>query len=144
MRAPVGQACTHSRQATQVLSPMGSSKSNTILAPWPRAAMPMTSFTCTSRQARTQRLHAMQASRLTAMAVWLRSAATRACAGNWLAPIPIISVQAQKVEHHLARGLGALGGGLHLHARRRRADAARGQGALALDLDHAGAAIAVG
>ncbi len=40
---------------------------------WPRPAMPMTSLTCTSRQARTQRLHWMQASRLTAMAGWLRS-----------------------------------------------------------------------
>jgi hypothetical protein len=29
--APVGQACTHSPQATQVDSPIGSSKSNTIL-----------------------------------------------------------------------------------------------------------------
>ena len=32
MRAPVGQAWTHSPQATQVELPMGSSKSNTILA----------------------------------------------------------------------------------------------------------------
>src|ERR1700760_1106072 len=37
--------------------------------------MPMTSLTCTSRQARTHRLHWMQASRLTAIAVWLRSGA---------------------------------------------------------------------
>ena len=50
----------------------------------------------------------------------------------------------QEFEHHLARGLGALGDGLHLHAFARLADAARGQHALALDLDHAGAAIAVG
>ena len=71
--APVGQACTHSPQATQVEAPIGSSKSNTILAWWPRPAMPMTSLTCTSRQARTQRLQWMQASRLTAMAGWLRS-----------------------------------------------------------------------
>jgi hypothetical protein len=36
--APVGQACTHSPQATQVEAPMGSSKSNTIFSPWPRPA----------------------------------------------------------------------------------------------------------
>ena len=50
----------------------------------------------------------------------------------------------QQLEHHLPRGLGALGGRLHLHAFARLADAARGQHALALDLHHAGAAIAVG
>ncbi len=50
----------------------------------------------------------------------------------------------QQLENHLARGLGAVGGGLHLHAFARRADAARRQHALALDLHHAGAAIAVG
>ena len=32
----IGQACTHSPQATQVLSPIGSSKSKTILASCPR------------------------------------------------------------------------------------------------------------
>src|SRR5213592_890429 len=37
--------------------------------------MPITSLTCTSRQARTQRLHWMHASRLTAIATWLRSGA---------------------------------------------------------------------
>ena len=47
---------------------VASSKSNTILAPWPRWAMPITSLTCTSRQARTQRLQWMQASRLTRIA----------------------------------------------------------------------------
>ena len=73
--APVGQACTHSPQATQVEAPIGSSKSNTIFSLWPRPAMPITSLTCTSRQARTQRLHWMQASRLTAIAGWLRSGA---------------------------------------------------------------------
>ena len=31
--APVGQACTHSPQATQVEAPIGSSKSNTIFSP---------------------------------------------------------------------------------------------------------------
>src|SRR5205085_12691318 len=49
----------------------------------------------------------------------------------------------QKLDHQLARCLGALGAGLDLHAWRRRADAACCQHALALDLDHAGAAIAV-
>jgi hypothetical protein len=36
--APVGQACTHSPQATQVDAPIGSSKSNTIFACSPRQA----------------------------------------------------------------------------------------------------------
>ena len=71
--APVGQAWTHSPQATQVDAPIGSSWSNTIFSRWPRPAMPITSLTCTSRQARTQRLHWMQASRFTAIATWLRS-----------------------------------------------------------------------
>ena len=68
IRAPVGQACTHSPQATQVLSPISSPMSNTICECLPRCAKPITSFTCSSRQARTQRLHWIQASRLTAMA----------------------------------------------------------------------------
>ena len=50
--------------------------SNTILACSPRSAKPITSLTCSSRQARTQRVHWMQASRLTAIAGWLASAAT--------------------------------------------------------------------
>jgi hypothetical protein len=48
----------------------------------PRKAYPMTSFTCSSRQARTQRPHWMQASRLTAIAGWLRSGAGRASRGK--------------------------------------------------------------
>ena len=50
----------------------------------------------------------------------------------------------QQIEDHLARGLGAVVGGIDLHAGGGLADAARGQDALAFDLDHAGAAIAVG
>ena len=42
----------------------------------------MTSLTCSSRQARTQRVHWMQASRLTAIAGCDRSGATGARAGN--------------------------------------------------------------
>src|SRR3546814_3294836 len=38
--APVGQACTHSPQATQVDWPIGSSKSKITLAPGLRTAMP--------------------------------------------------------------------------------------------------------
>ena len=49
----------------------------------------------------------------------------------------------QQLRHHLARGLGAVGGGLDLHAGRRVADAACRQHPLALDLDHADPAIAV-
>ena len=49
----------------------------------------------------------------------------------------------QQLEHHLPRGLGALGCDFHLHAGGRLTDAACGQHALALDFDHADAAIAV-
>ena len=38
LSAPVGQACTHSPQATQVLAAMGSSRSKTILLSAPRSA----------------------------------------------------------------------------------------------------------
>ncbi len=83
-RAPVGQAWTHSPQATQVLAPIGSPWSNTICSWWPRPAMPMTSLTWTSRQARTQRLHWMQASSCTVMAGCDQSAAGWWRAGNRL------------------------------------------------------------
>ena len=46
------------------------------------SAMPITSLTCTSRQARTQRLHWMQASRLTRIAGWLASGGQRGRAGK--------------------------------------------------------------
>ena len=125
--------------------------------------MPITSLTCTSRQARTHRLHWMQASRLTAIATWLRSGAGRARAraggsiaisirsaqfqnfeaGSCASRVAVGLIGDQQLEHHFARGLGAVGAALHLHAGRRRADAACGEHALALDLDHAGAAIAV-
>ena len=48
---------THSPQPTQVLSPIGSSLSNTIFPASPRYAMPITSLTWTSRHARTHRPH---------------------------------------------------------------------------------------
>ena len=96
--APVGQAWTHSPQATQVERPIGSSKSNTIFSEKPRPAIPMTSLTWTSRQARTHRLHAMQASRFTAMAGWLRSAAGVSRAGKRLASISMRSAQLQNFE----------------------------------------------
>src|SRR6185437_3946739 len=50
----------------------------------------------------------------------------------------------QKLEHHFARGFGALRDGFDFHAFGRLADTARSQHTLAFDLDHAGAAIAVG
>ena len=53
IRAPVGQAWTHSPQAT-VLPPIGSSMSNTIFEPTLRYAMPMTSLTCTAAGAHVQ------------------------------------------------------------------------------------------
>ena len=63
---------------------MGSSKSKTILAPAPRWAMPMTSFTCTSRQARTHKVQWMHASSATRMAGWLASGAGASRAGSRL------------------------------------------------------------
>ena len=71
--APVGQACTHSPQATQVEAPMGSAMSKVGKVPCPRPDMPITSLTCTSRQARTHSPHWMQASRFTRIATWLSS-----------------------------------------------------------------------
>ena len=97
----------------------------------PRAAMPMTSLTCTSRQARTQSVHSMQASRLTAIAGWLRSGAgcvrarRKAALGDAdpVGPAPEARIRIvrgrarrlvgdQQLEHHLAREAGALAGGL--------------------------------
>src|SRR5262249_40832784 len=49
----------------------------------------------------------------------------------------------QQLEHHAARGLGAIGLRLHLHAGGGCAEAACREHALALDLDHADPAIAV-
>ena len=97
--------------------------------------MPITSLTCTSRQARTHRLHWMQASSCTAIAGWLRSGAGGARCGKRLSldlepvgPLPEARIRVvrrgplglvadQQFEHQLARGLGALAGGMHLHAR---------------------------
>ncbi len=56
--------------------------------------MPITSLTCTSRQARTHRLQWMQASRLTAIATWLASSSGTCAgsrAGNRLAATPSTS-----------------------------------------------------
>ena len=97
----------------------------------------MTSLTCTSRQARTHRLHWMQASRLTAMAGWLRSGAGCARSRGKRLALDLLAlglfqnsesgssrrravglVGQQQFGHHPARGLGALGRGLHLHAGR--------------------------
>src|SRR6185503_18531303 len=82
--------------------------------------MPMTSLTWTSRQARTQRPHWMQASRLTLIAGWLLSPCQRSAAGKRLSVTSTFSAQCQNFESGSC------------------------EVALALDLDHAGAAIAVG
>ena len=66
----VGHACTHSPQLTQVLSPIERSASNVILDSDPRKEYPITSWTCSSRQALTQRPHWMQSLRFTDIA-WL-------------------------------------------------------------------------
>src|SRR5881394_335422 len=115
--------------------------------------MPITSLTCTSRQARTHRLQWMQASSCTAIAGWLRSGA----GGNLdrVRPLPesrlrvmcrgaLGLVADQQFEHELARRFGALARRLHLHAWSRAPDAGGRQHPLAVDLDHARAAIAVG
>jgi hypothetical protein len=60
--------------------------------------MPMTSLTWTSRQARTQRLQWMQASRLTAMAGWLGSDAGDWRPGKRLIATSMASAQRQKRE----------------------------------------------
>ena len=82
---------------------MGSSKSNTGRLSALRYAMPITSLTCTSRQARTHRLHWMQASMLTRIAGWLASVSqcascARAMAGKRLSATPVRSAQPQKAE----------------------------------------------
>ena len=79
-----------------MLSPIASSKSNTTFEPALRQAMPITSLTCTSRQARTHRLHWMQASRLTRIAGWLGSCAQRSAAGNRLAVTAVLPAHRQK------------------------------------------------
>ena len=99
-RAPVGQACTHSPHATQVESPIVSSKSKTILLLAPLPAIPITSLTWTSLQARTHKLQWIQASRLTSMAGWLKSDNRIAFSlgGNRLSLILEKSAHLQKVE----------------------------------------------
>ena len=129
----------------------------------PRYAMPITSLTCTSRQARTHRSHWMQASRLTRIAGWLASACQRSRRGKAaLGRRRSSRPSCQNFEVGIVRG-GArrLVGDQQLHhhslrlrprarspsapsCRRRRALAGGRQHALALDLHHAGAAIAVG
>src|ERR1043165_3053101 len=88
----------------------------------------MTSLTCSSRHARTQRVHWMQASRCTSIAGCERSSA--GCG--------------QELDRHLLTDDGARTVGRHLHAVFRIAAARRREHALAFDLDHAGAAVAVG
>ena len=132
--------------------------SKTIFACSPRNARPITSLTCSSRQARRQRVHWMQASRLTAMAGCDRSCAGCARAAKRGLPTPELRgplvdlvvarvvalghVGQQQFEHQLLRLDGAFAVGRDLHARARGAAARRRQHALAADLDHAGAAVA--
>ncbi len=60
--------------------------------------MPITSLTCTSRQARTHRLHWIQASRFTRMAGWLKSPSQRSAAGKRLDATSTKSACCQKCE----------------------------------------------
>src|SRR5579862_5234562 len=60
--------------------------------------MPMTSFTWISRQARTHRLHWMQALRLTRMAGWLASGCQRSADGKRLCDREMKSAWLQKCE----------------------------------------------
>ena len=161
--APVGQACTHSPQATQVDAPIGSSKSNTIFSPMAAAGhaddvvdlhfaagadaeIALDAGVEIDRHRRMAAVGRRRRARGKAArprcSVGRRSSRIRVrivrdiLCGGW-------SVSSSSTTIRRAR-LGAVGLGLDLHAGRRRADAARGQHALALDLDHADAAIAVG
>ena len=161
--APVGQACTHSPQATQVEAPIGSSKSKTIFSCGPRHAMPITSLTCTSRQARTHRLQWMQASRLTAIAGWDRSGAGAGVPGkarhldvHRLGPVPersrcghgrrrLAAGRRPAAPSPCARAARARSLAVYTFMPARRlADAGGRKHPLALHLDHAGPAVAVG
>jgi len=66
-----------SKKVSKGVAPIGSPASNTTCVAGPRCAMPITSLTWTSRQARTQRLQWIHASRKTRMAGWLMSGAGR-------------------------------------------------------------------
>ena len=59
--AVVGQETMHSPHCTQLDSPIGSFKSKPIPAVFPFPVRPMTWFSITLSQARTQRSHRMQA-----------------------------------------------------------------------------------
>ena len=124
--------------------------------------MPITSLTWTSRQARTHRLHWMQASRLTRMAGWLASGAPAlgrqgsgwllTCTKSaWLQKCEVGSCEvarsgwsATSSSSTIARALVARSVAvLTFMPTAGAALAGRRQHALALDLDHAGAAVAV-
>jgi hypothetical protein len=139
MSAPVGQAWTHSPQDTQVEPPIGSSKSKMIFSFGPRSAMPMTSLTWTSRQARTHRPQWMQrraarpspggrsrppcsagrppGKRLSASSI--RSDQVQNIEFGVVRAFALGLVREQQLEDELARGFRALGRALHLHAGRR-------------------------
>ncbi len=121
----------------------------------------MTSFTCSSRQARTQRVHWMQASRLTHIAGCDASVAGCRRASKRGLPTPSRSLQKaelvlvrleirlgrvrlQQLEHHLLRVHGARRDAGDLHVLGGTAAARGCQHALALDLHHARPAVAVG
>ena len=67
IKAPVGHACTHSPHATHELNPIGSSKSKIGLEDSPLFPIPITSLTCISLQALSQRPHDIHASKFTAI-----------------------------------------------------------------------------
>ena len=125
--------------------------------------MPITSLTCTSRQARTQRLQldaGVEIDRHRDMAAVRRGHCLARAAGG-SSRSPIRSAQFQNFEAGSCAACRARAGrrpaartpscarswrgptATSPSCRRRRADAARGEHALAFDLHHAGAAIAV-
>ena len=123
--------------------------------------MPITSLTCTSRQARTQRLHWMHASRLTRIAGWLASGGQRRRRESGLVnaialrPAPEFRLRIVRMRRAAADRRRAVPSPfaaprsrarsrLNLHPWRRRAFARGREHALAVDLHHADAAIAVG
>src|SRR5437899_2467929 len=59
--ARVGQTAAHSPHETHVLSPIGTSKSNAMRLACPLPVRPITSFDCTSSQARMHLSHKIHA-----------------------------------------------------------------------------------
>ena len=160
--APVGQACTHSPQATQVDLPIGIVEVEHDLgfvAAIGHADDVVDLHLAAGAHAQAALDAGIEIDAHRGMAaIALPALGGRETALGHLdlfGPVPEFRIGIvrglarrlvgdQQLHHHLLRGDRAGALGLHLHADARRALAGSGQHALALDLDHAGAAIAVG